>query len=285
MRLLIKILKGLLIGISVVIPGVSGGSMAVSMGIYDQLIDFFTASRGSRKRGFSLLPYGIGLLLGIAIFSYFIELMFAAFPLQTAFLFVGLILGAVPMLFKQVRGERFRWSHAVLLLSTAALMVLLPIASGNTETALKLLPEPLYALLALGLGVIAAATMVVPGVSGSMLLILLGYYEPVLHYVNSFTSALLRLQLDVMLQSLIILAPFALGALLGIIVMSRAIRGLLKRFPFATYYAIIGLVIASPFTVLYQQTFTGGSVPGYIACALLMAAGFFAAVLLGKGES
>ena len=283
MRFIIKLFKGALIGISVVIPGVSGGSMAMSMGIYDSIIDFVTARKGTIRQGRFLLPYAMGVLAGVAVFSYFIEMMFAAFPLQTACAFVGMILGALPMLLRQVQGRRFGGTHALLLLGTAALMVLLPIASRHAGEVGALQSTALYALLSFGLGFIAAATMVVPGVSGSMLLILLGYYEPMLQYVNGFTAALLRLDGTVMLDRAVILAPFALGVVLGIICMARVIRALLRRFPYSTYYAIMGLVLASPFAVLYHQNLAGISAGGWILGVVVAAAGFLLATLLGRG--
>lgn len=284
LRFLVKLCKGMLIGMSVVIPGVSGGSMAVSMGIYDQIIDFTTARRDSRKKGVGLLPFGIGIILGVLVFAFFIERMFARFPLQTAFLFVGMILGAMPMLLMRVRGQAFRVSHAILLLSTITIMVLMPIASKNAGLALTLLPDAKHALIALLLGFAAAATLIVPGVSGSMLLILLGYYEPVLQYVNAFSLSVLQLDFASMGNSVIILMPFAIGALLGVVVMSRLIKLLLRRYPCATYYAIMGLVLASPFAVLWQQSFRGIQVLDGIVCVALLAVGFFIAMLLGRGE-
>ncbi|HOF95515.1 MAG TPA: DUF368 domain-containing protein, partial [Clostridia bacterium] len=106
MRFLIKFLKGALIGISVVIPGVSGGSMAMSMGIYDKLLDFLTLRKQVSKQGRILAPYILGMVFGVIIFSYFIEQLFIEFPLITACAFAGMILGALPMLIQRVRGKR-----------------------------------------------------------------------------------------------------------------------------------------------------------------------------------
>jgi putative membrane protein len=284
MRFLIKLLKGALIGISVVIPGVGGGSMAMSMGIYDQLIDFVTDRKNSFKHGRVLFPYILGMVIGVAAFSYFIELMFQSYPLQTACAFAGMILGALPMLLQRVKGQRFGLSHALLLLGMAVLMVLLSIESRSAGTVFTLAPDMPHALLAFGLGFVAAATMVIPGFSGSMLLILLGYYEPILTYVNGFTAALFSLGFAAMLQRMIILVPFSLGVLGGIFFMARIVRILLRRFPYATYYAIMGLVISSPFTVLYQQTGAADAM-GWFLAVLAAMAGFVLAIVLGKGEA
>lgn len=284
MRFFVKVLKGILIGISVVIPGVSGGSMAVAMGIYDQLIEFTTVSRAARARVRVLLPYLIGIFVGVAGFAYLIERLFEAYPLQTAFAFVGMILGALPMLVKKVRGERFRLSHAAILIGTIALMVMLPVASRQAGVTFALNQTWGHAALAMGLGFVAAATMVIPGVSGSMLLILLGYYEPMLQYVNAFTRALLRFDIASMFSGAAILMPFTVGVALGAVIMARGIKTMLRRFPCATYYGIIGLVASSPFAVLYQQSFAGVTFFVGAACAVLLAAGFLFSIFLGKGE-
>ncbi|HWR23333.1 MAG TPA: DUF368 domain-containing protein [Feifaniaceae bacterium] len=284
MRFLLKLLKGALIGIAVVIPGVSGGSMAMSMGIYTQIIEFFSAGKGAFKHGRVLLPYGVGVLIGVGIFSYFIELMFQSFPLQTACLFVGMIAGALPMLLKKVKGAPFRPTHLLLMLGTAALIVLLTVVSQNSGGASMLQPTAPHAVLALGLGFVSAATMTVPGLSGSMLLILLGYFEPLLQYVNGFTAALFRLDFPTLLERAVILVPFTLGVVIGIICMARLVRVLLKRYPLSTYYGIIGLVLASPFTVFYQQRFMEADPVTMILGVLFIAAGFLLAVLLGGGK-
>lgn len=281
MRFFLKLLKGALIGIAVVIPGVSGGSMAMSMGIYTQIIDFFSAGKGASKHGRVLLPYGIGVLIGVGIFSYFIELMFDTFPLQTACAFVGMIVGALPMLLKKVKGTPFRLSHLLLMLGTAAIIVTLTVVSQQSGSAFTLNPTAPHAILALGLGFVSAATMTVPGLSGSMLLILLGYFEPMLQYVNGFTGALFRLDFPTLLEKAIILIPFTLGVVIGIIFMARLVRVLLKRYPLSTYYGIIGLVLASPFTVFYQQRLIQASLGALLSGILFIGAGFLLAMLLG----
>ena len=281
MRFLLKLLKGALIGIAVVIPGVSGGSMAMSMGIYSQIIDFFSAGKGAWKHGRVLLPYGIGVLIGVGIFSYFIELMFQSFPLQTACAFVGMIVGALPMLLKKVKGTPFRFTHLLLMLGTAAIIVTMTVSSQNSGGVFTLNATAPHAMLALGLGFVSAATMTIPGLSGSMLLILLGYFEPMLQYVNGFTGALFRLDFPTLLEKAVILMPFILGVVLGIICMARLVRILLRRYPLATYYGIIGLVLASPFTVFYQQRLMQASIGALLSGILFIGAGFLLAVLLG----
>ena len=105
-----------------------------------------------------------------------------------------------------------------------------------------------------------------------------------LQYVNGFTGALFRLDFPALLERSIILIPFILGVIIGIICMARLVRVLLKRYPLATYYGIIGLVLASPFTVFYQQRFMQADFTTLLLGILFIGAGFLLAMLLGGGK-
>ena len=111
------ILRGVMIGVANIIPGVSGGTMMVSMGIYDKIIgavnNIFKEWKQSLK---TLLPYAIGMLLGIAGLSFCITYFFEHFPLQTAFLFIGLIFGGLPVILKKVKGKKLDISIVLLFL-------------------------------------------------------------------------------------------------------------------------------------------------------------------------
>lgn len=283
MHLILDILRGAIIGIANVIPGVSGGTMAVVMGIYDKIL-FAATNIGKDWKGSlkTLLPYGIGLLLGILGFAQVLEFLFANFPIPTAFAFVGLILGAVPMLAKNVKGGGFRISYAIAFILMAALVIVLPLLQGGAEHTLTL--SPLSMLITVVLGMIASATMVVPGVSGSMVLMLLGYYESVLTLVNDAVRALTSFDWATLGSCLLMLLPFVVGALIGIVLTAKGIRFLLERFPKATYWGILGLVLSSPFAVLFGYDFAIVTAGGWIASVLSLAGGLAISLLLGKEE-
>ena len=282
MRFLIKLLKGALIGISVVIPGVSGGSMAMSMGIYDKLLDFLTLRKQVSKQGRILAPYILGMVFGVIIFSYFIERLFIEFPLITACAFAEMILGALPRLIQRVRGKRISLLNSVLLIGMAAGLVLLTLNVHSSGTGFNLNPTLAHAMLAVVLGFLAAAVMAVPGLSGSMLLILLGYYQVMLQTINRFTEAILALDFATILKSAVILVPFAIGVAAGFIFMARIIRILIKRLPYSTYYIILGLITASPLAVIYPQNLSSAGLFEWILGLIAATAGFFLAKQLGK---
>ena len=105
-------------------------------------------------------------------------------------------------------------------------------------------------LIMLGLGVIAASSMVIPGVSGSMMLMILGYYTAVLGSVNQTVKSLIGFDFETLLGNLQLLIPFGIGVIIGIFLMAKIIDKLLKRYPLATVWGIIGLVLASGFAIL-----------------------------------
>ena len=110
MKFIVDILKGMVMGVANVIPGVSGGTMAVAMGIYDRLINAFTHIFKEFKKSFkTLLPIGIGMGLGIVGLSLVIDWMFSSLPVQTNLLFIGLILGGVPAIWARLKGKKILW--------------------------------------------------------------------------------------------------------------------------------------------------------------------------------
>jgi len=191
-----------------------------------------------------------------------------------------LILGVLPLLCGKLKGNRISLSHIVILILAMAVLIAIPLSSQTGGGKLMLTSTPLHLLLSVGLGFIAAATMVIPGVSGSAILLLIGYYDSVLGYVNEFTAGLLSLNGNALGRSLLILLPFTIGAVLGIVLTSRVIKALLLRYPVSTYYGILGLVLASPFAVLHQFDFQTVSTGGWIMGGL-----FFIGMTIGRGVS
>lgn len=283
MNVMKDILRGVMIGIANIIPGVSGGTMMVSMGIYDKLIGAINnIFKDMKKSILTLLPYLAGMAIGIVGLSFFIESLFASFPLQTALLFIGLIFGGLPVIFKHLKGKRIKVSGVFFFVLFFALVVLLQIFGGDhgIERELQLTAGQLV-LMAL-LGVIAAATMVIPGVSGSMILMALGYYTPVISEISSFVRALTSFESSGIWHGAAILVPFGIGVVLGIIGIARLIEFLLRRFESQTYCAILGLVMASPAAVLMGIGIGTVSAATVLVSIVTFAVGFIAALFLSK---
>lgn len=283
MRGLIKVLKGVLIGIANIIPGVSGGTMAVSMGIYDEIIGSVTRLfKQFKKSILTLLPYAIGMVIAIVGLSFVIEPMFENYPLQTASLFVGLILGGLPIIVKKVKGKGIDILDVFLFLVFCALIIGMQLLGGSDvgEVVIKLSFVEVIKLFLIG--VIASATMVIPGVSGSMVLLILGYYNPIIKTIKNFIEALSPFDMNALLHGAGILMPFGIGVLVGIFAIAKIIEFLLSRFEKKTYYSILGLVIASP-AAIYMGIGVGVLTATSISVsALTFIVGFVVAFYLGK---
>lgn len=293
MRFLKDILCGILMGIANIIPGVSGGTMAVSMGIYDRIIGSITnLFKQFKKSVMTLLPYGIGMVVAIIGLSYFIETFFEKYPLQTGSLFVGLILGGVPILIKKVSkkpsNERKSKTHGfdaisvVLFIIFFALIILLQIFGSDKEAKITLSVSVIQMVKLFIIGVIASATMVIPGVSGSMILLILGYYNPIIETINSTIKALSPWNFDMILHNVAILAPFGIGVLVGIFAIAKIIEFLLSRYEKRTYFAILGLVLASPFAIYMGIGVGVITVASILVSVLTFAIGFLIAYYLGR---
>lgn len=283
MNFIKDILRGVMIGIANIIPGVSGGTMMVSMGIYDKIIgainQLFRKLKESVK---TLLPYFIGMAVGIVGLSFCIEYFFEKYPLQTALLFIGLIFGGLPVILKKLKGKKINIVGIILFLIFFALVVLLQIFGGDHGVERVLEVNAGQLIIMVFIGVITSATMVIPGVSGSMILMALGYYKPILSEINAFIRALTAMDIKGLLHGFGILFPFGIGVILGIIGIAKLIEYLLKKYEGYTYCAILGLVFASPVAVLLGIGISGVSAAAVIVSVVTFAAGFIAALFLSK---
>lgn len=278
-----SILKGMVIGIANIVPGVSGGTMMVSMGIYDKLIHCITHLFSEFKKSVMfLIPIAIGMVVAIAASSFGLTWLFENFPIQTNLLFVGLILGGLPAIWKNVKGKKVQARHVIAGLLFFALVVGMA-AMGETEgTAADLSFGLVNVLKLVVVGIVAAATMVIPGVSGSMMLMLMGFYYPVLNAIKDFFSALARFDMNGILTGLGILAPFGIGVVAGIFGIAKLVEIIFDKFPLYAYWAIIGLIIASPFAILLMGTFPALTVLNVVTGIAAMAVGVVIAMKLGE---
>lgn len=275
------ILRGVAIGIANIIPGVSGGTMMVSMGIYNDVIGAVTGIFKHIKKSIKiLLPYGIGMALGIVGLSFVIGYFFEHYPLQTALLFIGLIFGGLPMLMPKVAGRRPSLGELFVFLIFFALIIWMQFWGEGTAKVLSVNLGTMGVLFFVG--ALAAATMVIPGVSGSMMLMSLGYYTPIIDHINAFVVALVTLDFETVLYCTAILAPFGVGVAIGIFLISKVVEYLLEHHERITYFAILGLVLASPIAVLSGMNLTAVGVFSILTGALMFGVGAVAAWALGK---
>ena len=291
MNFILDMLKGAVIGIANVIPGVSGGTMAVSMGIYNKLISSVSHLFSQFKKIIrTLLPILIGCEIGIVCFTYAIKYLLTNQPLPTCLTFLGLILGGVPVLIREmktgIRKSRRRRLTAMNVLAFLVMFLLaaaLPFLKESTDTLTTLTATPGTMIVLFFMGIIAAATMVIPGVSGSMILMILGYYYGVINSITGFMDALKAGNWNALLGEAAILIPFGIGCVLGIFLIAKLIEYLFERHTVSTYAAILGLILSSPFGIFHN---TGAlahvTVGGLIIGIILMIAGAFGTWYMGE---
>ncbi len=278
-----SILSGMVIGIANIIPGVSGGTMMVAMGIYDKLIHCITHLFSEFKKSvLFLLPIAIGMGIAIIASSFGLEHLFANFPIQTNLLFVGLIVGGLPAIWKNVKGNSIKIGHIIACLIFFAVVVGMAVMGEKEGNAADLSFNLVNVIKLFGVGVIASATMVIPGVSGSMVLLLIGYYNPILNAINDFIRALVALDMNGILQGIGILAPFGIGVVVGIFAIAKLVEIIFAKFPMYAYWAIIGLIVASPIAILAMGTFPAVTVVSAITGVIALAVGFVVAMKLGE---
>ncbi|MBO5145848.1 MAG: DUF368 domain-containing protein [Lachnospiraceae bacterium] len=279
----INILRGMVIGIANVIPGVSGGTMMVSMGIYDKLILVLTHFIKRIKEAIALLvPIAVGMLLAIGVFAkLFSEVLFPKFPLQTNLFFIGLILGGLPVIYGKVKGNSIRLPQIIAFVLFFVVVVGFALIGEGGESSADITFSVGNVLKLFGVGIIAAATMVIPGVSGSMIMMILGYYNTIIDTINAFLNALKGFDIPAMLDTFVILVPFGIGVVIGIVAVAKFIEFMLKKFPLVTYWAIIGLIVASPFAILIMMEVGTVGLAEIITGVILLVAGFFISLKLG----
>lgn len=232
-----NIYRGFFMGISDLIPGVSGGTIAFILGIYDRLllsISGFFSKEWKKHLGF-LVPLGIGIGAALLLFSRVITFLLEKYEAPTMYFFMGLIIGVLPFIVKQAKVvTNFKWYHLLLMLIIAiglASTVFLKPASAAVITTLSLKK----ALLLFFAGWLASMAMLLPGISGSFVLLLLGVYA-------TATKALATLNIPIIIV-------IGLGVVVGFIVSSKVIHYVLHTHPKPMYAIIIGLILGSVFAV------------------------------------
>ena len=280
--------KGMVIGVANLVPGVSGGTMALVMGIYERLVEsigeFFTNKKKRKQYILFLLPVIFGGIAAILLFARAFSFLLSSdiFSQPTYFFFIGLILGSLPFLITVHHDMRISPVRILFFVIGLGFVVLVTffISRENNVDAFKINYTLFnminitdisikYGLWLFFCGIVTSSAMIIPGVSGSAILLGLGEYRNVLYFVN-----------ELMVVQLII---FGIGAVIGIFVCAKLIDYCLKGIPSNTYYFIIGLIIGSIFQVVMQslENFKLSLLPVALSIAA-MGAGFAIAYGVSK---
>jgi len=286
MEFLKLIFKGIVLGVANVIPGVSGGTMAVVFNVYDKIIDLICPNVKKILKAWKFwLPLVIGMGIGVIAFSKIITMLLNSYPVPTTFFFVGLILGSIPLIFGKMKNNLSNEKNAktIIFLIIAFLIGLFAVLSmkifggdiSSAKESAKLLATSTNQVMSISTGILlfvagaaAAVAMIIPGISGSFLLLALGMYGTIMAAIS---------RLDV-----IFLLPFAFGVLVGLIFGAMLVRILMKKIPSYTYSAILGLVIGS--IVVIFPNVNGITLITTLLSIAMTLFGFSVALISSKGE-
>lgn len=273
MKKIFLAIKGFIMGIANIIPGVSGGTIALILGIYEKLINILSAFWKNFIENLKfLLPLLIGLVIALIGGSFVIDWSLEKFPIATTMLFIGFVIGGIPFIFKKVH-KKANVINIVIFVIVAAFVVFMSLLSKGKDVTFEKI-DFLTIIKLIGVGAIAAITMIIPGISGSLTLMSLGYYESIIGAIKelfSFTN---------IGHNLLILFPFGIGVLIGLILIARLIKFLLNRFPIQSYFAILAFVLASIFAIIIQIDVDKINIIEFIVGVILMIGGSIGTLFL-----
>ena len=233
MKYIILALKGITMGIANAIPGVSGGTIAVITKIYDELLESITPNIKKLIKNMPfLLPVGIGMIIGILLAAKVLAFLFETYNVPTQLFFMGIILGSMPMIYQEATKEKkLQPINIIPFLIGAGIMIgMFFIRTDNissVDSSLTVGNAVLFVLAAF----LAAVAMIIPGISGALVMKILGAYDAAIMALNDMNIPVILL--------------FAIGAIVGIFVAAKVISMLLKKFRKETYCIIAGLIIGS----------------------------------------
>ena len=272
-NILLTVLKGLWIGGTLTVPGVSGGSMAMILGIYDRLIESvgaFLHKGGNKKKAFFfLLEAGLAGIVGFVLFSGLVSMLMERFPLAVCFFFAGAVAGGIPIILKAADIHRLKLLDLLfVLLGVACVFGISKIPTGLFSIPLTLSVGGV--LLQLACGILVAIGFVLPGISLSQMLYVLGIYEELMNHVSRL--------------NILPLIPLGIGAVLGVLLTAYAVERLIQHFPRATYLVIFGFMLGSLPEIFVGKHFGGLAVWNYVLYALLALVGFAAIFAMSLPE-
>jgi putative membrane protein len=279
--------KGIAIGVAAIIPGVSGGTIAVMFGIYDSIIFSINRLKSHFLESLTyLLPLALGAALGIVGLSFPLAFLLDQFPIPTISLFAGLILGSIPKLSQTFSLDLLKrnlplFSVAILLaVSLGVFSVIGQLDATVIVESDNLLPK----LILLVVGFFGVFAFIVPGISGSMLLLSIGFYVPILNSLRTLID-----ELPFAISSLIDISNFFLlgvGAIIGFLIISQLMAYLLKNYRELVYITIVGFLIGSVFSIYVNhetiEFYASIQLIDYISSGFLLTIGILFSYLINK---
>ena len=265
-----RFLKGFVIGIGKIIPGVSGAILAISLGVYDKSIYYINNFKANKKESIKyLLPLALGILLSIIVFSRVISYLLIKYYVMTILFFVGLIIGTFSSVLENVHKKDY-----YLVIISLIIFLSLSLIGVNNDYLLK--GNIIDTVIFLISGIFEAVGSIVPGISSTALLMNIGTYKIIINSIGSI------MELNFLLDNLKILIPFVFGIFIGAIMAIKVIDYMFKRFYHKMYAIILGLLISTIIIMIIRVFKESTTVIQLFIGIILMMLGIFISTLFDK---
>lgn len=284
---------GIFIGLAIIVPGISGSTVAIMFGLYAALLYAIGNILGDFKKCFVfLVPIGIGAVLGFAAGFLLVQVLLEKYMFVVICFFVGLMIGASPTLIKEIKGERANAKRIILMV----IGVLIPIAIAvisiainppaiesasdtSTSAAFKSFPPYLFVLY-VPLGILIAATQLIPGLSATAIMMAFGQFKPIMDSMH----------LDYILENplfIVLIGCLFVGALVGLIIISKIFSKLIEKHKGTTFFFVIGLSFGSIASMFFNpdtaQIYFNWSKGGFSGVEFAIGVALLAVGLIGSG--
>jgi putative membrane protein len=285
-------INGMIFGIANIIPGVSGGTISVILNFFDDLINAINGfTKDYKKHLRFLIPLLFGAATGILVFSSIIEYMLEKHSFFTIMFFSGLIIGSIPFIYSKTNLEgKSKLNLKDIVIVAIPLLILIYISNLKDSTIInssdKLNTIDIkYIIFIFFSGIIGASAMVIPGLSGSFILLLLGVYPLVTHSISSIRLLLTDFtDISLIVDICKVLVPLGFGIIIGILLITKLIATLLEKYYRTTYLVILGLVFGSIYALFNDQIAykSGFSINIFLFSIISFAIGLTLSLIFGK---
>lgn len=284
MNKLISGIKGFIIGAANIVPGISSGTLMVIFNIYDRFVDaanlFF---KHPFKAIWSIIDILIGFVIGLAGSFLLVSYLYESFPVAITFLILGLIFGGFKPIIDKTK-DKVSLANTIILILSAAVIIILPLFAVR-ETIHE---GAVYYIVLIILGLVVAFAAVAPGISGSLMLVIFGYYKHILEIGKAAFKLILKGQFKDSLPYLLPFILLAVSILIGLVVSIKLIKRIMDKYETLFYYSVLGMLVGSPAAILIilnKQVVISERTPlEWIGSTVLLLAGFFIVFFMIKIE-
>lgn len=265
---LLTFFKGMFVGGTMLVPGVSGGSMAIILGVYDRLVSSVSSFFKHKRESFLfLLTFALGGGIGMLLFANPLLSLIGMWRRPMLYFFLGAVIGSIPMICREAKIKRFDWRQPLYVVIGILIVLAIGLLPSDMAANSEMQAGVVSFLWLLAAGFIAAVALVLPGISVSYMLLMMGLYDETMRAITELYFPFL--------------IPLGLGLVLGIILTTRILERAMERHPQGTYLIILGFMLGS-----VPELFPGlPSGLDWLFCPVMLAAGFMVIWLLSRMEA